>query len=92
MAPGTWHLIGRIIILEIKCLWYFYVWMCLFCLSYNAWFPELTSTGDTLLELRHQLLSQILFFTRPDGQRYLNIVIVLFPGVPGECPENELLS
>ena len=69
-----------------------FVWLVLACFGLwsNAWFPELTSTGDTFLKLRDQLRSQILFCTRM--VKHCDPFFSFFPGVPGECPGNELLA
>ena len=54
-------------------------------------FDSQTSTVDTFLETAWPAKANLILY--PDGQTYLNIVIVVFPLVfSEECPENKLLG
>ena len=76
---------------------FIFVWMfCIYVSFYVfmfVWlvvFDSQTSTVDTFLETAWPAKSNLILY--PDGQTYLNIVIV-FPLVfSGECPENKLLG
>ena len=67
-----------------------YVSFYVFLFVWLVVFDSQTSTVDTILETAWPAKANLILY--PDGQTYLNIVIV-FPLVfSGECPENKLLG